>query len=79
MKLSSQLNIVPTRRRLPPELFLNVYGFKGEKQRHISKCLLLAVLLTLDNNFRFVLSIYLPQKQAPARQTDLLNKALSTK
>lgn len=76
MKLSLQLNIVPTRRQLPPELFLNVYGFKGEKQTHFPHNL--AVILTLDNNFLFVLSVYLPQKQAPERQTDLLNKIVST-
>lgn len=37
---------------------------------------MLAAALTVDNNFLSVLSLYLPRKQEPAKQTDLMNKML---
>lgn len=37
MKLSLQLNIVPTGQQLPPELVLIGYDFKYEIQPHISE------------------------------------------
>lgn len=75
MKLSLQLNIVPTRRRLPPELFLNVYGFKG---RTVKTYFLMFDASSATNTWQQLplCAFYLPspQKQAPARQTHLQEK-----